>query len=159
MYLEDQAVPKFYKKFRYYTKVTSAQFKACKTTPIRISESYNPKYFPIVRHCYVHKFAGSVAYVANGNADLKIGIVIAGPTFVALSALEIATFLTTNESYGSWYGMGAAPYTWTSNTESANNWTSGFYAALSLPTADLVTGDGELEIVALGDLIPKFPRL
>lgn len=156
MILEDQAVPKFYKRFRDFTKISTAQLKGSKTAPVAISQRYGPKYYPIVRHVHVKKLAGSVAYVANGNAVINIGMSV----FTPVLTLPISILTTTVEAIAQWYGVGAQPSdVWTADTISNDNWASNFYWTLSLPTADLVTGDGDVEVCLLGDLIPKFPVL
>lgn len=155
-----EAYLKYRPYFRDYTCITSDRLKNAFTTPIPISQFYNPKYFPQVRNVHLHKLPGT-AYPANGNASIQLCYINGlGTASYAGTTLNIGALNTDVDSYAiSTLDFGGSG--WQADTVANDYWgnpANYFCYGIRLPTANLITGSGDIEVVITGTLVPKFFR-
>lgn len=138
----------------YYDRkvIPAEQVKTLFSVPITIIP-VKRGYLTILDYIVLNKPAG-IAYVLNGNTEIKINAVKAGGTLVPLIGIALPGFL--DQAGATYYvqryqdSFGAT----IPNDLLNNSWN------LKLDVADMVTGTGDLELAFIWEEIPsRFPKL
>lgn len=139
---------------RYYNKliIPAAQFKSLNSAPIIFIPPAGNKCL-ILRHTWIKKAAGT-AYAANGNASLSFNFISASGARVLAWSITFAGFFdqaAEGRYFQEYQANSFAATTLAANTQFGNSW------EVRWPTADLVTGDGDIELNFIWNAFPVIP--